>query len=93
MAGLTRRSFLGFGAATAAALTLPGCGGSDEGSSDGLRVAWYGGDPVHKAMDAALKEFGTELKLSTERAAFADYWDKLATQTAAARPRTSSGCR
>ncbi|GAB2579439.1 ABC transporter substrate-binding protein [Kribbella endophytica] len=82
MAGLTRRTFLGFGAAAAAALTVPGCGGSDEASSDGLRVAWYGGDPVHKAMDAALKDFSTDLKLSTERAAFADYWDKLATQTA-----------
>ncbi|TWD82963.1 carbohydrate ABC transporter substrate-binding protein (CUT1 family) [Kribbella amoyensis] len=86
MAGLTRRSFLGFGAATAAAVALPGCGGGDSGgSADGLRVAWYGGDPVHKAMDKALADFTADhadLKLSTERAAFGDYWDKLATQTA-----------
>jgi multiple sugar transport system substrate-binding protein len=85
MAGITRRSLLGFGAAAVTAATLPGCGGGGEGSSDGLRVAWYGGDPVHKAMDAALAAFGADhsgTKLTTERAAFADYWDKLATQTA-----------
>lgn len=86
MAGITRRTLLGFGAAAATAVTLPGCGGGGgEGSSGGLRVAWYGGDPVHKAMDAALAAFGADhgdTKLTTERAAFADYWDKLATQTA-----------
>ena len=85
MAGITRRTLLGFGAAAVTAATLPGCGGGDEGASDGLRVAWYGGDPVHKAMDAALAAFSADhgdTKLTTERAAFADYWDKLATQTA-----------
>jgi multiple sugar transport system substrate-binding protein len=87
MAGITRRTLLGLGAAAATAVAVPGCGGggSGGGSSDGLRVAWYGGDPVHKAMDAALAAFGADhndIKLSTDRAAFADYWDKLATQTA-----------
>lgn len=81
MAGITRRRLLGFGAAAATAVALPGCGGDgDSGASGGLRVAWYGGDPVHKAMDAALAAFGG--KVTTERAPFADYWDKLATQTA-----------
>jgi multiple sugar transport system substrate-binding protein len=89
MAALTRRTFLGIGAAAAAA-TLPGCGVGGTGNGGGggngaLRVSWYGGDPVHKAMAAALAAYSSDhadTKVSTEHAPFADYWDKLATQTA-----------
>lgn len=91
MAGLTRRTFLGIGGATAAAAALPGCGvggSSDDGGSGGsgsLRASWYGGDPVHKAMAVALAAYTsahTDTKINSEHAPFADYWDKLATQTA-----------
>jgi multiple sugar transport system substrate-binding protein len=90
MAGLTRRTFLGIGGAAAAAAALPGCGvggsdGGSGGSGGALRVAWYGGDPVHKAMAAALAAYTADradTKINSEHAPFADYWDKLATQTA-----------
>lgn len=83
MTPLTRRSFVGLAAAALAA-TATGCS-SSSGSSPGLRVGWYGGDPVHKAMDAALAAWTgdhADVTLATDRAPFADYWDKLATQTA-----------
>lgn len=87
MAGLTRRTFLGIGGAAVAAGVVPGCGigGSKGGGGKSLRVSWYGGDPVHKAMAAALAAYTSDhadTKVNTEHAPFADYWDKLATQTA-----------
>lgn len=83
MTQLTRRSFVGLSAAALAA-TVTGCSSSAD-SSPGLRVGWYGGDPVHQAMDAALAAWTVDhaaVSLGTDRAPFADYWDKLATQTA-----------
>lgn len=81
---LSRRSFIGLSAAAVAAASA--CGGPGAAEADNqLRLAWYGGDPVHKAMDAALAAYTgdhAEVKISTEHAPFADYWDKLATQTA-----------
>jgi multiple sugar transport system substrate-binding protein len=76
-----RRGFLGLGAGLLAAATA-GCG---FGADAGLRVAWYGGAPVHEALDAALAAFTAghpDAQLAAERAAFGDYWDKLATQAA-----------
>jgi multiple sugar transport system substrate-binding protein len=78
-----RRGFLGLGAALLAATAVGGCGTS--GSGSGLRVAWYGGAPVHEALDAALAAFTgdhPDARVAAEKAAFADYWDKLATQAA-----------
>ncbi|MHA6620668.1 ABC transporter substrate-binding protein [Pseudonocardia sp. DLS-67] len=83
MTRIDRRGFLGLGAAAllAASTTACGFGGSDAG----LRVAWYGGGPVHEAMDKALAAFSgdhRDAQVAAERAAFKDYWDKLATQAA-----------
>ncbi|TQM10865.1 ABC transporter substrate-binding protein [Pseudonocardia kunmingensis] len=80
---IDRRGFLGLGAALLAATAVSGCGTG--GSSSGLRVAWYGGAPVHEALDKALAVFSgdhPDAQLASEKAAFNDYWDKLATQAA-----------
>lgn len=80
---IDRRGFLGLGAALLAATAVTGCGTG--GSGSGLRVAWYGGSPVHEAVDKALAAFSADhpdAHLAAERAAFTDYWDKLATQAA-----------
>ncbi|MGF0115850.1 ABC transporter substrate-binding protein [Promicromonospora sp. Marseille-Q5078] len=89
---MTRRGFLRLGALTAAGAgvaTLAGCSPFGTGASadpGALRVAWYGGDPVHQAMRQALEQYGSTasaVRTSTQHAPFADYWDKIATQTAA----------
>lgn len=80
---LARRTLLGAGLAGTAALT--GCGGGSGGSSDGLRAAWYGGNPVHEAIGDALAAFADahpDLTVSPERGSFDDYWDTIATQVA-----------
>jgi len=87
MLDLDRRALLKMGLGAGALAALAGCGGGSGGGSGGTsaRVAWYGGDPVHTAMDAALAAFtaaNAGVDLSTERAPYDDYWDKLATQTA-----------
>ncbi|WP_350278784.1 extracellular solute-binding protein [Kribbella sp. HUAS MG21] len=75
----SRRTLLGLGAATAAAITLPGC----SAKSGPMRVAWYGPDPVTKAINKALDAWkaGGGAEYAGESAPFDDYWDKLATQT------------
>ena len=81
-----RRGVLAAGAALAGTGLTAACGGGDSGGGDAsLRASWYGGAPVNDAMKAATAAFTTanpETSVSTEFAAFADYWDKLATQTA-----------
>ncbi|TDO66568.1 multiple sugar transport system substrate-binding protein [Kribbella sp. VKM Ac-2571] len=76
---LTRRTLLGLGAATAAAITVPGC----SGKSGPMRVSWYGPDPVTKALNKALDAWKSSggAEYTAESAPFDDYWDKLATQT------------
>jgi len=64
-----------------------GCSRSGGAGSSGqkLYTSWYGADPVHKAMDTNLTAFGAAhpgVTISTSHAPFADYWDKLATETA-----------
>jgi multiple sugar transport system substrate-binding protein len=75
----SRRTLLGLGAATAAAITIPGC----SGKSGPMRVSWYGPDPVTKALNKALEAWKSSggAEYSAESAPFDDYWDKLATQT------------
>jgi multiple sugar transport system substrate-binding protein len=75
----SRRTLLGFGAATAAAIAIPGC----SGKSGPMRVSWYGPDPVTKALDKALDAWKASggAEYTAESAPFDDYWDKLATQT------------
>lgn len=80
---IDRRGFLGLGAALLAATAVTGCGTG--GSGSGLRVAWYGGAPVHEALEKALAAFSgdhPDARFATEKAPFVDYWDKLATQAA-----------
>lgn len=79
----SRRSLLGLGAATSAALAAGGLLSGCSGSSGPLRVAWYGPDPVTKAINSALTSFQSSagVEYAAENAPFADYWDKLATQT------------
>lgn len=87
----TRRTFLGLAAAGAGGIALPGCSsgsGGDAGGGGGsgpIRVAWYGGAPVHEGVEGALAAWGAshpDQPYAVERAPFDDYWDKLATQTA-----------
>jgi multiple sugar transport system substrate-binding protein len=83
---LSRRRFLTAAAATGGALVLPACGGGPAGGGGGpLRVAWYGGTPVHEGVEGALTAWGQahpDLPYAVEKAPFDSYWDKLATQTA-----------
>ncbi|WP_193105126.1 ABC transporter substrate-binding protein [Brachybacterium sp. FME24] len=81
---LSRRSLLAAGGA-AAALPLAACGPGAKDASADLLVAWYGGQPVHDGIDGALtayREAKPDLPITTQKAAFVDYWDKLATQVA-----------
>ncbi|TCC03942.1 extracellular solute-binding protein [Kribbella soli] len=79
MSTFSRRTLLGLGAATAAAITIPGC----SGKSGPMRVSWYGPDPVTKALNKALDAWKSSggAEYTAESAPFDDYWDKLATQT------------
>ncbi|GAA1610713.1 ABC transporter substrate-binding protein [Kribbella karoonensis] len=79
MSTFSRRTLLGLGAATAAAITIPGC----SGKSGPMRVSWYGPDPVAKALNKALDAWKASggADYTAESAPFDDYWDKLATQT------------
>lgn len=76
---ISRRSLMTIGAAASAALVLPGC----SANSGPMRVAWYGPDPVTKALNQALAGWrsGGGAEFAPESAPFDDYWDKLATQT------------
>lgn len=83
-----RRAALG-GAFGATILLLAACGGSDSAEGDGgsitLRVGWYGGEPLHNALDDALEQYqedNPDVTIEVSRAAFADYFDRLATETA-----------
>jgi len=99
MNDLQRRTFLTAGIGLLAAGAMSACSrggtggdggtsGSDDGSgtgATGMRVAWYGGQPVHDGMAAALEAFGVDhaqVSVATEFAPFDDYWDRFATQTA-----------
>jgi len=86
MSPINRRTFLGAGGATLLAGALAGCGsGSGSGSANSLRVSWYGGQPAHEAVEGALTAFSDEepdLNIATEKMAFGDFWDKLATEVA-----------
>jgi multiple sugar transport system substrate-binding protein len=83
MTRIDRRGFLGLGAAALLAASATACGFG--GANTGLRVAWYGGGPVHEALEKALAAFTgdhPDARVATEKAPFEDYWDKLATQAA-----------
>ena len=96
MTTMQRRTFLTAGLGLVAAGALASCSrssddggdggdGGSSGAAGGLRVAWYGGQPVTDGLTAALDAFGTDnpdLTVTTESAPFDDYWDRLATQTA-----------
>lgn len=85
----SRRQFVGLGMGGLATAALAGCSSTGKGSAAGsssLAVSWYGGAPVDTAMKKVLALYGAKqsgLKISAQHAAFADYWDKLATETAA----------
>lgn len=95
MSDLQRRTFLTAGLGLLGAGALGACsrssdgGGGDATSGGGgegsLRVAWYGGQPVHDGMAIALEAFeadNPDITVATEFAPFDDFWDRLATQTA-----------
>lgn len=86
MSQLRRRQFLGIGGAAVLTAAAAGCGNGGGGSgSSSLRVAWYGGQPVHDGLEDALTSFSegrSEISLATEQASFDEYWDRLATQVA-----------
>ncbi|MFD2795003.1 ABC transporter substrate-binding protein [Promicromonospora vindobonensis] len=81
---ITRRQMLGVALAGIAAASLASCapGAANTGR---LGLTWYGGDPVHEAMQSLIKVYGQkypDIDVTAQYSAFADYWDKLATQTA-----------
>ncbi|GAA1727139.1 ABC transporter substrate-binding protein [Brachybacterium phenoliresistens] len=84
----SRRAMLGTAALLAPAALAgcgPGAGGGGNGRAEGLLVSWYGGVPVHEGVDGALAAFTTahpDIPVTSEKAEFSAYWDKLATQTA-----------
>ena len=87
---INRRQFVGLGMAGLATAVLAGCSPTQRGNtgsgSSALRASWYGGDPVHTAMKKVLALYSAKnagIKVSEQHSAFADYWDKLATETAA----------
>lgn len=96
MSKITRRSVLGLAAGGLAAATAgcaqgggtdptPPAGTSQPGTQGDLYVAWYGGAPVHQAMESALALFEArheEITTTGSGIAFGDYWDRLATETA-----------
>jgi multiple sugar transport system substrate-binding protein len=95
MTAINRRSLLGLGAGALALTactpgggtnTVPAQSGTAEGPVSGnLKVGWYGGAPVHTAMNKALSAFTSSNPSVTTAGtgvAFGDYWDKLATETA-----------
>lgn len=54
-----------------------------------LRVSWYGGAPVHAAMNKSLDAFKAAnpgVTTTGNGVAFGDFWDKLATETAGGTP-------
>ncbi|WP_157988023.1 ABC transporter substrate-binding protein [Jiangella endophytica] len=76
-------------AAAATTLVLAACGGGDSAEGDDgsitLRVGWYGGDPLHAALEETLDRYEQDnpgVTIEVSRAAFADYFDRLATETA-----------
>ncbi|MFI8523949.1 ABC transporter substrate-binding protein [Promicromonospora sukumoe] len=81
---LTRRQLLGVTLAGLAAASLAACG--PKGSPPGKPgLSWYGGDPVHEAMQELVRLYGTkhpDVDVVAQFSAFDDYWDRLATQTA-----------
>lgn len=86
---IERRQFLGLSLAGLATAALAGCGVGGTGgntSSTNLGVAWYGGDPVHAAMQTVLNLYtakNPKVAFTPQHAAFNDYWPKIATETAA----------
>lgn len=79
----TRRALLTGG--TAAVLPLAACGPGAKDASSDLLVAWYGGQPVHDGVEGALDAYRAahpDTPITTQKSAFEDYWDKLATQVA-----------
>ena len=83
---LNRRQLLGMTLASIATASLAACAGPGGGAAAGrVGLSWYGGDPVHEAMKKLITAYGKKdpsISISEQHAAFADYWDKLATQTA-----------
>jgi multiple sugar transport system substrate-binding protein len=84
----SRRRFLGLSAMGLSTVALSACGswGGKSSGSGSLRAAWYGGDAVHTALEKVLAHYRSTRsgqKVAGEHAAFADYWSKLSTETAA----------
>lgn len=84
MITVPRRALLGASAAAVVAGPIVACNPRQTESSDDLLVSWYGGQPVHEGVEGALNAYsqGADVPITTEKAPFGDYWDKLATQVA-----------
>ncbi|QOR70851.1 extracellular solute-binding protein [Ruania alkalisoli] len=85
MAHIDRRTFLGVSGAALATTALAACGSGGDSDGSSLRVAWYGGQPAHEGVEGALDAYSSDhgdISVSTEKAAFGDFWDRLATQVA-----------
>lgn len=83
----------GFGVAAMAALLLTGttaCGGdSGNGGDVSITFAWWGSDGRANLTKQAVELFQKKnptIKVQTSFAAYAAYWEKLATQTAGGKP-------
>lgn len=84
---LSRRALIGLGGVAAlAACSNPTGPAGQQNQARSMYVSWYGGNPVHQAMRTNLTAFKAQhagLTVTDNGSAFADFWDKLATETAA----------
>ncbi|WP_328647858.1 extracellular solute-binding protein [Amycolatopsis sp. NBC_00348] len=90
---MRRTRVRGFGAVAAIALLLTGsaaCGSDSGGGGDvSITFAWWGSDGRANLTKQAVELFQKKnptIKVQTSFAAYAAYWEKLATQTAGGKP-------
>lgn len=90
---MRRTRVRGFGAVAAIALLLSGtaaCGSDSGGGGDvSITFAWWGSDGRANLTKQAVELFQKKnptIKVQTSFAAYAAYWEKLATQTAGGKP-------
>jgi multiple sugar transport system substrate-binding protein len=104
MTTLDRRALLGLGAggialaagcSSSAAKPTASASATTSGAASAapvtgtLRLSWYGGAPVHTAMQASMDAFkaaNSGVTVTGAGVGFGDYWDKLATETAGGTP-------
>ena len=93
MSTIDRRRLLGLTAGAGLTAALAGCSRNGPeldggGGNAELSVSWYGGAPVHEAMNSVLRAWSATSGVTATGSGtdFAAYWDRLGTETAAGSP-------